>query len=110
MHCPRVSLSVSCIKRTAAANAWRHGANLRPQGLASWTGRLPVGSMAPVVGSGHLNLCHPSSRLTAKVSTSKALMPSGTKSIDTMVPSLESKSLPRRGPGASGMYRNRHLT
>jgi hypothetical protein len=86
-------------------------ANLRPQGLASWTGRLPVSSMAPVVGSGHLILHHPFSRLTSKVSTSKILMPGGPKSIDTvMLPILESKSLPRRRPGASDSYRNLCLT
>jgi hypothetical protein len=73
------------------------GANLRPQGLASWTGRLVVISMAPVVGSGHLTLGHPFLRLTSKVSTGKALMPGGPKSIDTVVPSLESKSLPKKG-------------
>jgi hypothetical protein len=55
MHRPRVSLSASCIKITAA-NAQRHGANLRPWGLISWTGRLLAGSMAPVAGSGHLIL------------------------------------------------------
>jgi hypothetical protein len=66
--------------------------------------------MAPVVGSGHLILCHPFLRLTSKVSTGRALMPGGPKSIDTVVPSLESKSLPRRGPGASGTYRNQCLT
>jgi hypothetical protein len=82
------------------------GANLRPQGLASWTGRLLVISMAPLVGSGHLILCHPFLRLTSKVSTGKAFMPGDPKSTDTVVLSLESKSLPRRGPGASDMYRN----
>jgi hypothetical protein len=110
MHCPRVSLSASCIRVLSLPMPGGMGANLRPQGLASWTGRLPVSSMAPVVGSGHLILCHPFLRLTSKVSTGRALMPGGPKSIDTVVPSLESKSLPRRGPGASGTYRNQCLT
>jgi hypothetical protein len=86
------------------------GANLRPQGLASWTGRLLVHSMAPVAGSGHLILCYPSLRMTSKVSTGKAFMPGSPKSIDTLLPSLESKSLPRRGLGACGTYRNQRLT
>jgi hypothetical protein len=53
---------------------------------------------------------HSSSRLTSKVSTGKALMSGGPRSIDTVVPGLESKSLPRRGPGASGTCRNWCLT
>jgi hypothetical protein len=55
-------------------------------------------------------MCHSSSRLTSKVSTSKALTTGGPRSIDTVVPTLESKSLPRRGPGASGTYRNQYPT
>jgi hypothetical protein len=53
---------------------------------------------------------HHSSRLTSKVSTGKVLTSGGPRSIDTVVSSLESKSLPRRGPGASGSYRNWCLT
>jgi hypothetical protein len=106
MFCPRLSLSASCIKRTITASAWRRGVNLRPHGLTSWTSRLPVGSMAPVVGSGHLILCHPFLRLTSKVNTGKAL----SQVHSYCVPSLESKSLPRRGSGASGTYRNQCLT
>jgi hypothetical protein len=49
-------------------------------------------------------------RLTSEISTGKAVMPGSPKSIDTVVPSLESKSLLRRGPGASGTYRNQCLT
>jgi hypothetical protein len=49
---------------------------------------------------------HSSSRLTFKVSTGKVLTSEGPRSIDTVVPSLESKFLPRRGPGVSGTYRN----
>jgi hypothetical protein len=53
---------------------------------------------------------HSSSRLTSKVSISKVLMSGSPRSIDTVVPNLESKSLHRRGPGASGTYRNWCLT
>jgi hypothetical protein len=53
---------------------------------------------------------HYSSRLTSKVSTSKVLMSGGPRSVDTGVPILESKSLPWRGPGPSGTYRNLCLT
>jgi hypothetical protein len=55
-------------------------------------------------------VCHSASRLTSKVSTGKALTSGSPRSIDTVVPALESKSLPRRGPGASGTYRNWCLT
>jgi hypothetical protein len=53
---------------------------------------------------------HSSSRLTSQVSTSKAFTSGSPRSIDTVVPSLESKSLLRRGLGASGTYRNQCLT
>jgi hypothetical protein len=51
-----------------------------------------------------------SSRLTSKVNTGKVLTSGGPRSIDNVVPSLESKSLSRMGPGASGTYRNQCLT
>jgi hypothetical protein len=53
---------------------------------------------------------HSSRRLISKVSTGKAVTSGDPGSIDTVVPNLESKSLPRRGPGASGTYRNQCLT
>jgi hypothetical protein len=49
-------------------------------------------------------------RLTSKVSTGKTLRPGGPKSTDIVVPSLESKSLLRRGPGVSDTYRNQCLS
>jgi hypothetical protein len=55
-------------------------------------------------------MCHSSSRLTSKVNTGRMLTSGGPRSIDTVLPGLESKSLPRRGPGASGTYRNWCLT